>query len=136
MINNLSFNMHFETLSEISLSDSEPEMTSTSNVLDTKISNYFGLRAKVELETGKYSEDSEEYWKLKVAELVDSYRYNINLIDSPTNGLDLYVYDNLLEGMTSWKDYYKFLISLIIDHAQKNKDHHLLWIFKQKEIRL
>lgn len=127
--------MHCETLSEISLSDSEPEMTNTHRIIDTKISNYFGSRATFELGTGKYSDQTEEYWKLKVAELVDSHRYNINLIDSPTDSLDLYVYDHPLEGMNSWKDYYNFLISLILEHAHKNKDHHLLWIYKQKEIR-
>ena len=132
--------MHFETLSEISSTESEMESTNEigneMGLLNTKISELHGLKAKSILETGQYSVDSEEYWNLKVRELVDSGRNNINLIDDARDGLDLYVYDRLLPGMTSWKEYYKFLIDLIIEHAQKNKDHHLLWIYKQKEIRL
>jgi hypothetical protein len=52
---------------------------------------------------------SDKYWRLKIAEMVESPRCNIPVTDS----LDLYVYDKLLPGMTSWKDYYYFIVNMI-----------------------
>jgi hypothetical protein len=49
------------------------------------------------------------YWKLRVAEMIASPRCNIPL----KNSLELYVYDQLLPGMTSWEDYYRFLMDMI-----------------------
>lgn len=129
--------MHFETLSEISSVD----MSQSNEIytLSTPISKLYGSDSKAELETGRYSVDSEEYWKLKIASLVSDKRCNINLVNGsndPSYSLDLYVYDRLLEGMTSWKEYYKFLIGLIIEHAQKDEYHHLIWIHDDKEFKL
>lgn len=52
--------------------------------------------------------NSDDYWKLRIAEMVVSPRCNI-----PLNSLELYVYDHLLPGMSTWKEYYDFLVGMI-----------------------
>jgi hypothetical protein len=53
-------------------------------------------------------DNPEMFWKLQVAKLAESQRCNI----PSDHGIDLYVYDHLLPGIDSWKDYYLFLVKM------------------------
>jgi len=74
---------------------------------------FYGLIAKQILETfftnvttdGK---KPDSYWKLRIAEMIVSPRCNIPL----KNGIDIFVYDQLLPGMSTWEEYYIFIIQL------------------------
>jgi hypothetical protein len=59
-------------------------------------------------------QNADLFWKLRVAGLVDSPRCNIPL----ESGLELYVYDRLLPGMSSWKDYYYFIGKMMQKYDQ------------------
>ena len=60
--------------------------------------------------------NSDDYWKLRIAEMIASPRCNIPVTDS----LELYVYDHLLPGMSSWKEYYDFLVDMIETYKVNN----------------
>ena len=75
-----------------------------------KIGNVYGQLARKMLQT--HYPDDDLFWKLSIANLVVSPRCNIPL----KNGLDLYVYDQLLPGMSTWKDYYIFMEKLIQEY--------------------
>ena len=71
-------------------------------------------------------DQTDTYWKLRVAEMIASPRFNIPVGNMPVgnmpvgnmpvgNSMELYVYDQLLPGMTTWKQYYHFLIDMIDD---------------------
>lgn len=53
--------------------------------------------------------EDEMYWKLRVAQLAISSRCNIPC----DNGIELYLYDHLLPGMHSWKEYFIFITKMI-----------------------
>lgn len=59
----------------------------------------------------KFNTNSDVYWKLKIAEMIESNRCNI-----PLKSLELYVYEQPLIGMQSWKDYYLFLTGMINEY--------------------
>jgi len=52
--------------------------------------------------------NSDLFWKLQISKIMESDRCNIKSV----HNLDLYVYDRLLPGIESWKDYYLFLIEM------------------------
>ena len=51
----------------------------------------------------------ELFWKLCVARLV----INSRCVIPSDSGRELFVYDQILNGMSSWKDYYFFLETMI-----------------------
>lgn len=59
-------------------------------------------------------DNSDDYWKLRIGEMMGP-RSNIPL----KNGMDLYVYDRLLPGITTWKEYYQFLLKMIEEYDTK-----------------
>lgn len=61
--------------------------------------------------TIKFDVNSDVYWKLKVAEMIESKRCNI-----PLKSLELYVYEQPLIGMQSFRDYYLFLTQVINEY--------------------
>lgn len=63
-------------------------------------------------------EKNELYWKLRIAEMINSPRNNITL----DNTFDIYVYDDLLPGIDTWKDYYNFLINVMYDMTHNTKN--------------
>jgi hypothetical protein len=81
---------------------------------DFSIRDIHGCKAHVLLNYLMFSIDfdSDLYWKLRVAQLVESERLNI-----PLGSVELYVYDHLLTGFKTWKEYYSFLNQMVIEYS-------------------
>lgn len=79
--------------------------------MSIKIGEVYGTIAEKMMESQfphVISENQDLFWKLCIAKLIAGPRCNIPL----KNGLELYVYDQLLPGLSSWKDYYFFLMKM------------------------
>jgi hypothetical protein len=71
----------------------------------------YGADATRQIQKRHLTSETDDYWRLRIAEMVEGPRCNI-----PLRNLDLYVYNTPLCGMKSWKEYHDFLQRMIMDY--------------------